>query len=205
MANKLLISETKLKAFTSINKNVDIDVIRAEILITQDIQLQSILGTKFYEELLDKVSLTGNTFTADELKLVNDYIAPFLVQKSYAEIIPFLWSRSMNRGIVKGDMENAQSIDVSTMKYLRGIQIQRGDFYKQRLLDYLQTGAGQGKFPSYVDSTSKDGMQPIKNQKYSSGIVLNHTSRKGYNLNNSSIDSYSENAMVNKGNPDCCN
>ncbi len=70
----LLISETKLKAFTNINKNVDMDVLKAEIQIAQDIHLQTILGTKFYDHLLNQVSSTGNTFNADELTLVNEYI-----------------------------------------------------------------------------------------------------------------------------------
>ena len=203
MANKLLISETKLKAFTSINKNVDVDLIRAEILVTQDLHLQIILGTKFYDTLLGKISSTGNTLNSDETTLVNDYVAPFLIQKSYAEILPFLWSRTMNRGIVTGDMENATSVDIDTMKYLRGIQVQRADFYRQRLLDYLITGEGQGKFPDYLTATSTDGMIPVKNQRYSGGIVLNHTTRKGYGFSNK-LEVYSEDANVNKGREECC-
>lgn len=204
MANKLLISETKLKAFTSINKNVDIDLIRSEIGVTQDLHLQIILGTKFYNTLLDKITSTGNTLNADETVLVNDYIAPFLIHKSYAEMLPFLWARTMNRGVVTGEMENATSVDADTMKYLRGIQVQRADFYRQRLLDYLITGQGQGKFPDYLSATSTDGMTPVKNQKYSGGIVLNHTTRKGWGYTNK-MESYSEDAHVNKSNPDCCN
>ncbi len=80
MATKLLISEGKLKAFTNINKNVDIDAIRAEISIAQDIQLQPLLGSKFYFHLLDQITLTGNTFSVDELELVNEYISPYLIQ-----------------------------------------------------------------------------------------------------------------------------
>jgi hypothetical protein len=52
----LLISETKLKAFTNINKNVDMDVLKAEVQIAQDIDLQTILGTLFYQHLFLKVS-----------------------------------------------------------------------------------------------------------------------------------------------------
>ena len=35
----LLISEVKLKSYTNINKNVDMDVLKAEIQIAQDIDL----------------------------------------------------------------------------------------------------------------------------------------------------------------------
>ena len=126
MANVLLVSENKIKAFTNINKNVDIDAIRAEISLAQDIHLQNILGTKFYDHLLNQVSSTGNTFSADELTLVNEYISPFLIQVAYFEMIPHLHYRSMNIGIVApaGLEGGRQGVDMETMKYLRTIQKQ---------------------------------------------------------------------------------
>ena len=182
MANKLLISENKLKAFTNINKNVDLDTIRAEIGIAQDIHLQNLLGTLFYDHLLNQISATGNTFNADELVLVNDYIADYLIQTAYYEMIPHLHYRTMNRGIVVGDMESARGVDIETMKYLRTIQKQRADFYMMRLQDYLITGRGQNKFPQYNSTSTIDGMLPNKSDKYNSPIYLNHTTRYGYSI-----------------------
>jgi len=199
----LLISETKLKNFTNINKNVDMDVLKAEIQIAQDIDLQTILGTLFYNHLLSQVSSTGNTFNADETTLVNDYIQPFLIQQAYFQCIPQLMYRTMNRGIVEGMMENATSVDIETMKYLRTIQKQRADFYMTRLQDYLLTGRGQNKFPQYQTQSSIDGMIPDRSQKYNNGIFLAHTSRKGYsmdNLNKKGITTYSE---IEHENPPC--
>jgi len=182
MANKLLISENKLKAFTNVNKNVDIDAIRAEIGIAQDIHLQPLLGTKFYDHLLDQISVTGNTFNSDELTLVNDYISNFLIQVAYFEMIPHLHYRTMNVGIVEpGGLEGGRNgVDMETMKYLRTIQGQRADFYKMRLQDYLITGRGQNLFPDYNTYSTIDGMIPDKSSKYNSPIFLNHTTRYGY-------------------------
>jgi hypothetical protein len=180
MANKLLISENKLKAFTNVNKNCDIDAIRAEIGIAQDIHLQPLLGTKFYDHLLDQISATGNTLNSDEITLVNEYISPFLIQTAYFEMIPHLHYRTMNRGIVQGEMESATSVDTETMKYLRGIQFQRANFYKMRLQDYLITGRGQNLFPDYNSYYTIDGMITDKGSKYNSPIYLNHTTRYGY-------------------------
>ena len=194
MSNKLLISENKLKAFTNVNKNVDIDAIRAEIGIAQDIHLQPLLGTKFYDHLLDQIQPSGNTLNADEITLVNEYIAPFLIQTAYFEMIPHLHYRTMNRGIVEGQMESATSVDRETMQYLRGIQKQRSDFYKMRLQDYLITGRGQNKFPDYNTYSTIDGMIPDKGAKYNSPIFLNHTTRYGYSKEQlgRSIPMYSE-------------
>ncbi len=181
MATTILVSENKIKSFTNINKNVDIDAIRAEIAVAQDIHLMPLLGAKFYYHLLDQVSATGNTFNADELTLINDFIAPYLINASYYEMIPHLHVRTMNVGLVApaGLEGGRQGVDMETMKYLRGIQKQRADFYKQRLQDYLLTGRGQGKFPDYDSTSTIDGITPMKNEKYNSPIYLNHTSRYG--------------------------
>lgn len=186
----LLITEQKLKSFTSVNKNVDMDLIRAEISITQDIHLQAILGTKFLNSLYSKISATGNTLNADEKELVDEYVAPYLIQKSYAELIPNLWSRALNRGIMTGDAESSSSVDVATMQYLKSIQNQKAEFYKQRLVDYLVCGYGQNKFPDYLSQTTQDGMKPDKSQNYLSPIVLMNNKRVR------NIENYSEDEMM---------
>jgi hypothetical protein len=200
MASVILVSENKLKQFTNINKNVDMDVLKAEIQICQDIDLQTVLGTLFYVHLCSRISSTGNTFNADEKTLVDDYIQPYLIQQAYFRSMPALMFRTMNRAIVSGEMENAKPIDIETFKYLRNIQKQTADFYNQRLIDYLNIGYGQNKFPQYVTQSSLDGMVPNRTQKYNPGIVLNHSTRKGYS-NKTNYQSYSE--LRNENPPEC--
>ena len=202
----LLISEVKLKNFTNINKNVDMDVLKAEVQIAQDIDLQTLLGSKFYNHLLSQVSATGNTFNAQETILVNDYIQPFLIQTAYFNAMPGIMYRTMNRGIVEGTMENAASIDINTMKYLRTIQKQRADFYMTRLQDYLLIGRGQNQFPDYTATSTIDGMIPDRAQKYNNGIFLANTSRKGYSMKEMAkrgIQGYSELEHENPACEDC--
>lgn len=199
MANKILISENKIKSFTSINRNVDTELIRSGIALSQDIHLMPLLGAKFYYHLLDQVTATGNTFTNDELTLVNDYIAPYLIQTAYYEILPNLHIRTMNVGLVEpSNLEGGRvGSDIETMKYLRNIQKQRSDFYKQRLQDYLITGYGQGVFPDYENYNTKDGILPMKNDKYNSPISLYNTSRTGWSYRrymNNGIEVYSDRA-----------
>jgi len=202
----LLISEIKLKNFTNINKNVDMDVLKAEIQVAQDIDLQTILGSKFYNHLLSQVTSTGNTFNNNELTLINDYIQPYLIQTAYFNCIPQIMYRTMNNGIVEGTMANATAVDIETMKYLRSVQKQRADFYSQRLLDYLLTGRGQNQFPDYNTASTIDGMIPDRVQKYNNGIFLRNSTRKGWNLRDISrmgLQPYSEQAANWWNCPDC--
>jgi hypothetical protein len=202
----LLISEVKLKNYTNINKNVDMDVLKAEIQIAQDVDLQTVLGTLFYKHLLSQVTATGSTFNVDEQILVDQYIQPFLIQTAYLNAIPQIMYRTMNRGIVEGTMENAKSIDIETMKYLRNVQKSRADFYLQRLMDYLLTGRGQNKFPQYNTASTIDGMIPDRIQKYNNGIFLKHSTRKGWDMTRmaqNGIMPYSEYANAWWNCPDC--
>ena len=206
----LLISELKLKNFTNINRNLDMDVLRAEVQITQDTELQPLLGTQFYKHLLAQVSSTGNTFNADELILVNEYIAPFLIQASYFRSIPHLHYRTTNRAIIEGQTEGGTPVDLETMKYLRSIQKQTADFYKQRLQDFLITGEGQNLYPLYLSQTTYYGMIADKSAKYNNPIVLNHTTRTGYSKRGypgrgslGNLPSYSEIESSNPGCSDC--
>jgi hypothetical protein len=178
----LLVSEIKLKNFTNINKNVDMDVLKAEVQIAQDIDLQTLLGTRFYRHLCDQVTATGNTFNANELILVNEYIQPYLIQQAYFRAMPAIMYRSMNRSIVQGSMENATPIDVGTFKYLRNVQKQTADFYMTRMQDYLLIGKGSNVFPDYVTQSTRDGMIPARYEKYVNGIYLGATTRKGYSM-----------------------
>ena len=200
---KLLISEIKLKNFTNINKNVDMDLLKSEIQIAQDIDVQTLLGTKFYHHLLDQIYSTGNTFNADELILVNDYVAPFLIQTAYFNAIPHLHYRSMNNGIMSGTQENATSVDLGGSRIIKKVQKQRADFYMTRLQDHLLIGYGANRFPDYNTPSTKSGMIPDRSQKYNNGIFLNKTTRKGYakkDINKGSTSMYSE--LMNE-NPPC--
>lgn len=158
------------------------DVLKANVQICQDIDLQTIIGTKFYNHLCSQVSATGNTFNADEKTLVDDYIQPYLLQQSYFRAMPNIMYRTMNNGITQGTMENATTVDVETFKYLRNVQKQTADFYMTRLQDYLLIGRGQNKFPDYVTQSTIDGMIPDRAQKYMNGIALRHSTRKGYDM-----------------------
>ena len=201
----LLVSEIKLKNFSSINKNVDMDVLKAEIQIAQDLDLQTLLGTKFYKHLCSQVTSTGNTFNVEEKILVDDYIQPYLIQQAYFRAMPSIMYRTMNRGMVQGTMESAEPINIETFKYLRNIQKQTSDFYMTRLQDYLLIGKGANKFPDYTTQSTKDGMIPDRSQKYMPGIVLRHTTRKGYAKEdiNRQFYMYSELAEENPPCEDC--
>ena len=173
MENVLMVSETKLKAFTDINENVSVDILLPNIQIAQDIGCQTLLGTKFYNSLRTKIQ--SQTLNPEETILLEEYIQPYLLHRAYYEALPSIYMRIMNKGLVVGQTEEGNAAGVGEMRYLRNIQQNRYEFYSQRLMDYIKDH--RAEYPDYFTYSTGDGMKPSK-ENYFSGIHIGPGVRK---------------------------
>ena len=172
MATVLLISETKLKAFTTINQNVDMALLTSCIYMAQELGLQTLIGTKgydYYMNLVKSVQLSGGTMSQPDRIMLDDYIAPYLIHRAYYEAMPEIFARKMNKAIVVGNTEQGASIDMKGMAYLRDIEQGRYEFYAQRMQDRIRSYSND--YPWYYSYSDKDGM-PNSKQTYFSGIHI---------------------------------
>ena len=169
----LLVSSSKIKAFTEINENVDEQLLLSNIQIAEDTGLQTILGTQFYKHI--KSAAQGNTLTGPETTLLQDYIQPYLIQRAYYECIPAIYMRIMNKSIVVGNTAQGSAISTADMKYLRSIAMDRYEFYAQRLMDYLKDNSND--FPIYFSYSSNQGMAPSR-ENYFGGFQVSPGFRK---------------------------
>jgi hypothetical protein len=172
MATVLLISETKLKAFTTINQNVDMALLTSCIYMAQELGLQTLIGTKgydYYMNLVKSVQLSGGTMSSADRIMLDDYIAPYLIHRAYYEAMPEIFARKMNKAIVVGNTEQGASIDMKGMAYLRDIEQGRYEFYAQRMQDRIRSYSND--YPWYYSYSDKDGM-PNSKQTYFSGIHI---------------------------------
>lgn len=170
MATVLLISETKLKAFSTLNQNIDMALLVSTIYMAQELGLQTLIGTRgydYYMDLVKSVQLSGGTMSQADSIMLNDYIAPYLIHRSFYEAMPEVFARKMNKAIIVGSSEQGSSIDIKGMSYLREIEQGRYEFYAQRLMDRVQ--AFPSDYPWYYNYTQQDGM-PSSSQTYFAGI-----------------------------------
>ena len=88
--NVLLISEDKLKTYTALNDNVFGKVICPVIKTSQDIYLQQILGTALMEKLqtLVKENQIGSQENTKYKKLLDEYVAPYLIYETLVNLVP---------------------------------------------------------------------------------------------------------------------
>lgn len=170
MSTVLLISETKLKSFSTLNSNIDMSLLVSCIYMAQELGLQTLIGSRgydYYMNLVKSVQLSGGTLSQADSIMLNDYIAPYLIHRAYFEAMPEVFARKMNKAIVIGNTEQGTSIDIKGMSYLRDIEMGRYNFYAQRLLDRVQAFPSQ--YPWFYNYTQQDGM-PSTNQTYFGGI-----------------------------------
>ena len=190
MATVLLLSQTKLKAFTTIHQNTDEALLTSCVFMAQELGLQTLLGTKGYEyytNLVKSVQLSGGTMSQADQIMLNEYIAQYLTHRAYFEAMPEIWSRKMNKGIQVGASEQGNAIDIKGMSYLRDIEMGRYNFYAQRMMDRIQ--AFPNDYPWYYSYTNQDGM-PNSKQNYFGGIFFTPGLRKMPGALNGNIPAY---------------
>jgi len=167
MSNVLFISEARLKRLTAVHDNVEPQELTPFVVQAQDIYIQEILGTYFYQSLKDKI--TNDTISGYYQTLLNDYIAPTLANYAVYLAFPSLNYKIKNKAVLTPTSEESQSTDLSSLKYVRGSVQDTAQFYAQRTREYLRDN--QEQFPEYLNPGT-DGMMPNKNNPYFHGIYI---------------------------------
>lgn len=168
MDTVLLVSEQRMKQWTSLDNNIRIDVLTPSILQAQDIYIQDTLGTPFYNRL--KEGVLNNDLTADESSFLKDYVGPTLMQYALYLILPHLKYKFVEKGILNGSSEDTDSTNLDELKYLRETALDTAQFYNERMLEFLKDYPNM--FPIYRTWNQK-GMKPNKETPYFSGLQTN--------------------------------
>lgn len=154
----LFISEDKLKKSTTINGNVDVELLRPYMKVAQDKYIWTRLGSQLYDKLQNDI--TGGTLTGNYETLVDDYIQDALVHWTLFECLPFLGYKIMNKDIVRKNSENSQSASIEDINFLRNLVQATAEWYTERLIDYLCEN--NTLFPEYNTNSGAD-LRPSKN------------------------------------------
>ena len=165
MATVLLVSEQRMKQWTSLDNNIRIDVLTPSIINAQEIYIQDTLGTKFFDRL--KNGIVANDLTTNESTFLNDYVGPTLIQYSLYLLLPNLKYKFVEKGILNGSSEETQPTTLDELQYLRESALDTAQFYNNRMLEFLSDNPNM--FTAYTDPGT-NGMMPNKETPYFSGL-----------------------------------
>lgn len=169
MAQKLalLVSEEKLKAFTSINQNVSPADLIPYILQSQDIVLQNYIGATYYMELKNQV--VSNTVSTDNQFLLDNYIGNAMCNWGLFYALPFLKYKIFNKSVVSPTSENSDSITLEELKFLMEQVRSAGETYMKRMIEWMVLHPGN--YQAYVAPRVLDGQLPERGNPYFGSLV----------------------------------
>ena len=120
-----------------IDGNVDDDYINTSIRISQDTRIQSVLGSKLYNKILNDIITTGAPVGAKYIILCEDYIQKSLALWSLYEIAINLDVKLTNKGVVHQNSDFSNTADESRFQRKLNNIMNNAKFYDQRITEYL--------------------------------------------------------------------
>jgi hypothetical protein len=170
MKNTLFIGATAIKERTAVHSNIDDKSILPEIKTAQDIYILPALGTALYTRLQD--GIVANNLTANESALLDDYVTDTLVYYVLSELPVGLSFQFYNKGLVRKTSDNSDQPNMQDLIDVANRYRSRAEFYKQRMIKYLQEVSTSNLFPEYINpGTGVDTMYPERDG-YQSSIFL---------------------------------
>lgn len=174
--NTLLISAQYIKQYSTVGDNVDEAYITPAIIDAQLMGLQPIIGTMLYDNLCEMAST--DTMTEDYQYLLDNYITPYLLNKTQTYLLMNLFAKQRNAGVVQYLDTNQQQIDISQVKFLKADFENKSTFYAQRMADYLCTNSNL--FPEYHNRRDCSDLPSDRKDTYSQQLNFHKYSRTPY-------------------------
>lgn len=156
-----------VKRFTTLDDNADSDKIIPYIYVAQDVELQQILGSTFYDRL--KEGVIADDLNADELALIQTYIQPMLVWWTLFYATPTLNFKLTNKAISQENSEYSNPSEKGIVDFLRHDFRNIAEFQTKRLVRYLCDYSNL--FPEYENPDDKENLHK-SNKAYFSGVVI---------------------------------
>lgn len=143
----LFITEDVLKREGCIDRNVNTEVIYPAIIEAQDLHLQPLLSTSLFVYLQNKIQ--NESLNEKEELLLSAYIQPCLVRYIKAEYFYLSTFQNKGAGVVQITNEHIQPLDLDQIQRLSAREIQKAEFYGERLVKYLKDN--KADFPAYKE------------------------------------------------------
>ena len=175
MSYVLFISESKLKASTAVNLNVDVDILLPFVREAQKLYVETALGTDLSDYL--KAQIIAGTLAGADKTLVDDFIGDMLPGYSLYHALPYLRFKVENGNVYSKTSETGTPLSTEEAQHLREEILNTASYYRERMIEYIRNNTAS--FPAYNTNTGADVNPSIEN--YYNGMNL-ETPRQGTEL-----------------------
>jgi len=156
-----------MKRLTQLNGAVEDAVMIPAIILAQDKYLQQYLGTDLLNKL--KADIQTDSVTGAYATLLDSYVRKATVWWSMVELVPNLYVKLDNGGLVVRVSDDTTSISPDDLHREIENARQNAQFYTTRLVEYLC--ANISSFPEYTSNTGAD-MLPERTAYFQNGMTI---------------------------------
>lgn len=173
MAKVLLISEDKLKSYSSLNDNVFGKYILPSIKTSQDIELKQIIGSCLLDKLCSLVN-DGTISLPENTKykfLLDEYIQPYMIYITLAHIVTEVSTKLTNFGTVESSDEHLVNVSLGERDLVKQQYVYYSDSYAKQMQSYLK--ANKDRFPELeCGCNCSDEVKPNLDSAASTSLFL---------------------------------
>ncbi|HET6224670.1 MAG TPA: hypothetical protein VFF27_00230 [Bacteroidia bacterium] len=159
----LFISQEDFKERVDLSDNVLSKYIIPNIASVQDRYIKKILCKDFYDELIYQID--NDSLTTENETLVDDYIKPAMVFRSYARYLATANVYSTPSGFRKFKEDNSDSADAADMAAFLNQANSDATFYERELFEFLENNLDD--YATYRDECKCSNIKSITNFKIS--------------------------------------
>lgn len=166
--NILFINETLIKSRTAISDAIDGKQIKPTIKLAQDKYIMPALGTGLYNRL--QAGIEADDLSVNEKMLLDDYITDALLWFTIGEMVIATSYQFFSKGVLQKSSEESNNPSKGQLELLERKYMSNGEFYKQRLIDFLRENSTM--FEEYLQYGSGFDVIAPQVQAYTSPIFL---------------------------------
>lgn len=150
---KLLIPLSYLNEACFLSTNIDEKKFKMVLKIAQE-ELRIILGIEFFDQVSTQYNPQGDTLSADNSTLYEDYIKDYLAWRTYFEYLRFAQADSTPTGIREHKDENSDILaDFKLHSYEKNV-LSQSNRYRDNMINFLKTAQANDstKYPLFVNT-----------------------------------------------------
>jgi len=166
-AEVLFVNPDYLKRLTNLNGSVEDSYVIPSVIIVQDKIIQQYLGTDLLNKLKSDVS--GGSLTGNYETLMDDYVRKAVAWWTMVDLIPSLYTKIDNGGLVIRSAENTTPISPQDLHRETERARMNAQFYTERLVTYLCNNSSL--FLEYSTNSAGE-MTPITETYNQSGMTI---------------------------------
>lgn len=154
------VTEAVIKTKTNLNRNIDFAEIVPNIKVAAIQYVRTILGKKFFDDILNKFN--EGTLDADELELVE--IIELIVAYRAADLtLPYITFSFKNKGIQSQFGDNSGSEGLDVLNYMRNEVRKFAATKENELKSFLELN--KKLFPLYTSNENKEIVAPSEGEQ----------------------------------------